>query len=420
MLRLFSPAAVLTLLAVLVPFSVADDTKRADWPQWRGPNRDNHSPDSGLLKEWPADGPPLAFKATGIGEGFSSVSVVDDKIFTMGDIGDESFVFALSRDKGEKLWSVKVGKSGGDHPGTRCTPTVDGDRVFALGQFGDLVCLKVADGSEVWRKNLKKDFKGSEPHWSYSESPLIDGDKLVCTPGGDNPVVALDKKNGDVIWKSDKKGATGYSSIVVSNAGGVKQYVQTLADGVVGIDAKDGKQLWKYEKLGRNTANVPTPIVLGDQVFCTVGYGKGGALRTLSAADGAVTEKEDYFNQKLNNKHGGAVQVGDYIYLDRDDSGNPMCVEWKTGKLKDDWLKGAKDKKGHGSASITYADGNVYIRYDNGYVALVPATPDGYQEKGLFKIPNSKSQSWAHPVVVDGKLYLREKDTLWVYDVKAK
>jgi outer membrane protein assembly factor BamB len=165
---------------------------------------------------------------------------------------------------------------------------------------------------------------------------------------------------------------------------------------------------------------IPTPVILGDQVFCAAGYGKGGALLTLSAADGKFNVKEEYFSSKLTNKHGGAVQVGDFIYGDRDDSGKPWCVEWKTGKVLDDWLKGASGKKGSGSASITYADGNLYIHYDNGYVALVPATPDGYQEKGVFKIPNSSRQSWAHPVVIGGKLYQREQDTLWVYDVMAK
>jgi outer membrane protein assembly factor BamB len=422
MLRLLPTAGVLLALGTLLPSTNADNVKPADWPQFRGPDRDDHSPDKGLLKEWPKDGPPLAWKATGIGEGYSSVAVVGDKVFTMGDVGDTAFVFALSRDKGDKLWSVKVGKAGGDrgHMGTRSTPTVDGDRVYALGQFGDLLCLKAADGAEVWHKNLPDDFNGKIAFYKYTESPLIDGDKLVCTPGGKNAIVALDKKSGEVLWKSDCDASPGYSSIVISNAGGVRQYVQLTQDGVVGVDAKDGKRLWKYDKLSQRMPLIPTPIILGDQVFCTGGYGKGGGLLTLSAADGKVQVKEEYFTAKLTNKHGGAVQLGDYIYADRDDSGRPWCVEWKTGKTKDDWLKGAEDKPGRGSAAVTYADGCLYFRYDNGYVALVPATPDGYKETGEFKIPNSTRQSWSHPVVIDGKLYLREKDTLWVYDVKAK
>jgi outer membrane protein assembly factor BamB len=427
MLRMPPLAAGLALLAVLAPTAFADDAKTADWPQYLGPNRDNHSPETGLLKEWPKDGPALVWKATGLGDSkanaFGSVAVVGDKIFTMGDGKGESVLYALSRDKGDKVWSAKVGDlKNVDHAGARSTPTVDGDRVYALSQFGDLVCFNVKDGSEVWRKNLEKDFKGSVGGWKYSESPLIDGDKLLCTPGGDSAIIALNKVNGEVIWKSDLKDRADYSSMVISNAGGVKQYVQLLASGVVGVDAKDGKLLWKYGKLGGNTANCPSPIALGDQVFATAGYGKGGALLTLSAADGKVTEKEDYYKTELKNKHGGAVQVGDYIYGGVDDSGSGAmwCVEWKTGNIAKDWMKDPRAKPGKGSVALTFADGNLYCQYNNGYVALVPATPDGYQEKGSFKIPGSSDWSWSHPVVLGGRLYVRDHDTLWVYDVKAK
>ncbi len=421
MFRLFPIAGCLALLTALLPLTYADDPKPADWPGWRGAERDDHSPDKGLLKEWPKDGPTLLWKATGIGEGYASVSVVGDKVFTMGDVFKESHVICLGREKGEKVWSVKVAKLGTvDHPGSRCTPTVDGDFVYAIDENGILVCLKVADGSEVWRKSLVDDLKGKTAHYSYTESPLIDGDKVICTPGGKNAIVALDKKNGEVIWKSDLDDSPGYSSVVVSNAAGVRQYVQLLAGGVVGVDAKEGKVLWRYTKVAQRMPVIPTPIVLGDQVFCTVGYKNGGGLVTLSATDGKFKAKEEYFSSKLTNKHGGAVQVGDYIYGDTDDSGKPWCVEWKTGKVATDWLKNAGNKSGSGSASVTFADGNLYFHYDNGYIALVPATPDGYQEKGSFKIPNSSRMSWAHPVVIGGRLYLREKDTLWVYDVKAK
>jgi hypothetical protein len=297
---------------------------------------------------------------------------------------------------------------------------VDGDRVYALGQFGDLVCVKIHDGSEIWRKNLVKDFKGEVGGWKYSESPLIDGDNLICTPGGEHAMIALNKITGKAVWKSDFSGQAHYASMVISNAGGVKQYVQLLADGIVGVDARDGHQLWNYDKLGGNTANCPSPIPLGDQVFCIAGYGKGGALLTLSAANGKVSEKEEYYKPELKNKHGGAVRVGDYIYGNLDDGNDLWCVEWKTGKLVKGWLKDPRDKQGKGSAAMTYADGNLYIQYDNGYVALVPATPDGYQEKGIFKIPGSTEWSWSHPVVIGGRLYVRDHDKLFVYDVKAK
>jgi outer membrane protein assembly factor BamB len=391
----------------------------ADWPQFRGPKRDDVSTEKGLLKSWPAKGPKQIWKGEGIGEGFSTVAVVGDRVYTMGDKDKKSWVFALDNKDGKVIWSAHVGNAGGSYSGTRCTPTVDSKLVYALGQFGDLVCLSTEDGKEKWRKNFQKDFGGRAGGWNYCESPLVDGELLVCTPGGEKAsIVALNKKTGAVVWKSTSGDSAAYSSIVVSKAGNVKQYVQLTAAGVTSVAAKDGKFLWRYEKLGNNTANVPTPIVLGDQIFCSAGYGKGGALLTVKAKDSAVNFKEDYYSDALRNKHGGLVVVGDYIYGDHDDSGHPFCAEWKTGDVK--WKRG-RVGKGGGSASVTYADGNLYVRYSNGIVALVPANAEGYKEKGSFKIPNSgNDHSWAHPVVSGGRLYLREKDVLWCYDVKGK
>jgi outer membrane protein assembly factor BamB len=414
MSRLFCLGRLGALLLAMLPLSV----EAADWPQFRGPNRDDHSPDTGLLKVWPKDGPTLVWKAQGIGQGFSSVAVVADKIFTMGDDKSSSYVFALDRAKGTRLWSTRVGKAGGNYQGTRCTPTVDGELLYALGQFGDLVCLSCDTGKELWRKSFPTDFKGRSGGWNYTESPLIDGEKLVCTPGGkDATLVALDKKTGDVIWKSALGDGAAYSSIVVSEANGIRQYVQLLPSGVVGVSARDGKLLWKYDRLGKNTANIPTPIIQGDHVFCTAGYGKGGALLTVRAAGESFKAEEDYYIPQLKNKHGGVVLVGDYVFGDQDDRGKPQCAEWKTGKIL--WSK-TERTRGQGSAAVTYADGSLYIRYNNGYVALVEANPEAYREKSVFKIPNSDSNSWSHPVVIGGRLYLREKDILWCYDVRAK
>ena len=391
----------------------------AEWPQFRGPNRDAHSPDTGLLKEWPKDGPPLVWKATDIGTGYSSVAVTGGRLYTMGNKGDSTFVVAVDLDSGKVVWSQKVGKAGGD---LGCTPTVDGDRVYALGQGGDLVCLAADTGEVQWRKNLQKDFGGQCGSWHYTESPLIDGDQLACTPGGnDATMVALNKKTGEVIWKcpvpipGDHQREAGYSSIVVAEVGGIRQYVQLMAGGVIGVAAKDGKLLWKYEKLGHNTANIPTPIVLGDRVFCSAGYGKGGALLQLVPTDDSVTVKELYFNPQLTNKHGGLVVVGDYVYGDRDDSGRPFCAEVKTGKVV--WKKEA-GAAGQGSASVAYADGRLYFRYENGITALVEASPDGYEEISAFAIPKHEGPSWAHPVVAGGRLYLREAGTVYCYNVK--
>jgi outer membrane protein assembly factor BamB len=413
-----------SVCCALCLFVVASFTNAAeDWPQFRGPNRDDISSDKGLLKKWPKDGPPLLWKARGLGEGYSSIAIAGGKIFTMGDVGDSSYVVALDGKDGTKLWSAKVGEPGGHYKGTRCTPTVDGDRVYALGQFGDLVCLRVADGSEVWRKSLPKDFKGNSGHWHYTESLLVDGDKLVCTPGGkEATLTALDKKSGSVIWKAAVPGGSsaGYSSIVISEAGGIRQYVQLLAAGVVGIDAKSGRFLWKYDKFAGNTANVPTPIVHGDYIFCTAGYSRGGALLKLSAADEGIKVNEEYYKKNaLKNRHGGVVLVGDYVYGDLDHNGRPWCARWKTGALV--WEKKGGGP-GAGSAAVTFADGHLYFRYQNGVVALVEPAPTAksYKEISTFKPPTVKPPSWSHPVVVGGKLYLREQDNLFCYDIKAK
>jgi outer membrane protein assembly factor BamB len=401
----------------------AAEPKGALWPQFRGPNRDGLSTDEGLLKEWPDDGPPLLWKATGLGIGFSSVSVAGGKIYTMGDHDGFALISALDERSGKLLWSVKIGRAGGRAGGSSSTPTVDGPLVYALGQHGDLVCVETAAGKERWRHNLAEDFKGSRGGWDYCESVLVDGDKVICTPGGpEATMLALNKKTGEVIWKCPiRNESAGYASCVLSEAGGVRQYVQLLANSLVGVRAKDGKLLWRYgqktDRFGENTANISTPIVLGTRVFATAGYGRGGALLELSGSDGDVRAREVYFNRELNNKHGGVIIVGENIFADRDDSGTPFCAELKTGKVK--WHKNQRTK-GESSAAITYADGHLYVRYANGYVALVEATAEQYKERGCFKIPNADDNSWNHPVVIGGRLYLREKDVLWCYDVKQR
>jgi outer membrane protein assembly factor BamB len=407
-------------LILTLPASAADP-RPDDWPMFRGPQRTGVSTDTGLLKEWPKDGPPLAWKCEGVGIGFSSVSLLGDRAFTMGDLKDDCFLFGIDRAKGEIVWKVRVGKTGGNYQGPRCTPTADGDSVYALGQFGDLVCCDVKDGSERWRKNLKKDFAGQEGGWNYTESPLVDGEKLIVTPGGKVSMAALNKKTGEPIWKGvvPTGEAAGYSSAVVATIGGVRQYVQLMSNGLASFSADKGELLWRYgtdgEHFGHNTANIPTPIVKGNQVFAAAGYGRGAALLTITKSGDKFAVKEEYWKRDLNNKHGGVILVGNSLYGDRDDSGRPWCADFKTGKIK--WAKEERTKGG-GSASLTYADGRLYVRYANGWVSLL--NPEDGTEISTFKVPNGTNDCWAHPVVVGGKLFLREKDVVWCYDVKAK
>lgn len=406
-----------------------------NWPQWRGPNRDGVSTDTGLLTEWPKEGPKLLWEAKGAGRGYASLAITGGRIYTMGDklSDDDQSTFATCfEEKGGKLiWKTKLSDAynGGqpDWQGSRSTPTVDGDRVYYMTPQGDLVCLKTADGSIVWRKNAKADFEGNKgDSWAYSESPLVDGDKVVFTPGKPkNTIVALNKSTGDKIWSAGMEGdsGAGHASIVVAEVGGVRLYVQTTASGAYGIRANDGKVLWKYPFKTRITAVIPTPIVKGDLVFIVAGYGTGGGalLRLVGSGDGSVRMEEVYgLKADLKNKHGGVVLLGNKLYGSKDDSPIIWCADLMTGELQTGW--GVRTS-GTGSAAITAADGHLYIRFARGSMALAKAGAEKYQESGSFKIPHfadSKMQSWSHPVVTDGKLYLREGDWIMCYDVKGK
>ena len=427
MLRTRLLAVELLIIVLLSASLTAGDTDKsaADWPQWRGPHRDGLADDTGLLQRWSPEGPPLAWKTSGLGEGYASVVIADGKIFTMGRRKNVVFVVARDATDGHELWATQVGAHGADPPSS--TPTVDGDRVYAISAQGDLVCLKAADGKKVWHKSFTKDFGGAIPSWKFCESPLVDGDKLVCTPGGAKAtMVALDKKAGKPVWRCAVPGGagngSGYSSIVVSEGAGVRQYVQLMgADtGCIGVAAKDGKFLWNYPRVSNPTASIPTPISRGDYVFCSSGYGTGSALLKLSRAGSGVKAEEVYFlgPSQLQNHHGGLVLVGDYIYGGQGhNNGFPICVELKTGKI----MWGGRERgPGSESAAVVYADGQMYFRYQDGLMALIEASPGGYRLNGTFKIPQVSGPSWTHPVVAGGKLYLREQDNLFVYDVHAR
>jgi outer membrane protein assembly factor BamB len=340
----------------------------------------------------------------------------------MGSNRGGAHLVALDLKTGGKLWSTLVG---GDGP--NCTPTVDGDLVYALGRDGDLLCAEAATGKEVWRKKFGKDFGGKMMSgWGYSESPLIDGDRLICTPGAEKAMIAaLNKKTGATIWESPmpevvgRRGRDGaaYSSIVVSQACGVKQYIQLTGRGVISVAAEDGKPLWAYNKVANGTANIPTPIVKGDLVFCSSGYGTGAALLKIVKEDQGMKAEEQYFlpANKMQNHHGGMILLGDHIYSGHGhNQGFPLCVELNSGKT----IWGPERGAGDGSAAIVYADGHLYFRYENGTMALIEATPKEYRLKSSFKLASIKGRSWPHPVISEGKLYLRDQDVLMCYDIR--
>lgn len=434
MTRRWTPwAAVGLLLALLLG---ADHILRAQapdrpghWPQWRGPDRTGVSAETGLLRRWPEAGPRRLFAATGMGAGFSSVAVTGGRIVTMGDRRDGQYVLAFHERDGAPIWATRVGSTHVDqYGGPRSTPTIDGDLLYATSTDGQLVALEAATGAVRWRKSLPRDFGAPTPGWQFSESPLVDGDRVVITPGSRRAaMVALDKRTGQEIWRAAMPaiGRNGldspdYSSIVISNGGGVKQYIRLVGRGVISIRASDGGFLWGYNQVANNVANISTPIVSDNLVFASTGYQTGAALLELSAApDGRVTSRERYFLESriFQNHHGGMVLVNGYVYAGHGHNrGTPICIELATGRVV--W-GGNLRNAGEGSAAVTAADGHLYFRYQNGVMLLIEATPDGYREKGQFQIPGVRQPSWSHPVIAGGRLYLREQDTLHVYDVKG-
>jgi outer membrane protein assembly factor BamB len=410
----------LTLVTILVLCVAA---VAADWPQWQGPNRDAVSAETGLLKAWPKDGPPLLWKMEGLGTGLSSLAIVGNTAYTMGDTADAACVLAIDLAAHKVAWSNKVGKawSGGPQgPGEHCTPTVDGKMLYVTTVQGDVAALTTA-GKVIWAKKMFIDFGSKNIQWGISESPLVDGDKVIVTPGGkDAMIVALDKKTGEVIWKAAIDDGVQYGSIVISEGGGVRQYVANLEKSFVGLEAKTGKVLWRSEKAHKGSGNIPTPVVRGDFVFGANGYGAGSVLLKLVAdgSGGVKAEEIKVLDAKIyENHHGGTVLVGDYLY---GGSGHmkslPTCIDFKTGEVK--WQQ--TEQPGKGSAAVIAADGCIVLRYESGEVVLVAASPEGYKELGKFTPPVVNKPAWSHPVISGGKLYLRDQDTLMCYDIKAK
>jgi outer membrane protein assembly factor BamB len=418
------------------PVAAADKpdsgAKPFDWPQWQGPDRNAESKETGLLKAWPKEGPKLLWKAKNLGGGDSAPSVAAGRIFGMSNRGKDEVVWALAESDGKELWTTRLGAAYGQgrpqsKEGPACTPTIDGDLAYVLGLGGDLVCLQVADGKVVWRKSLTADFGGTVQMWSYRESPLIDGDKVIITPGGkEATLVALNKKTGAVIWKASVPGgdAAAYSSAIAIDSGGKRQYVQFLSRGLVGIAAEDGRFLWRYDApANRMGINISTPLYHDGEVFAASAYGAGGGLVKLSKDDkGGVKAEELYRTRKMENHHGGMILRDGYLYGANGGNGGGFltCLDFKTGKVM--WDERDKpNRSGVDKGSVALADGRIYYRQEDGTMILFEPSPKEYIECGRFAQPDrTKLPAWSHPVIANGKLYVRDQDVLLCYDVKAK
>ena len=426
--------------AVLICSAMAGHSVAEDWPTWRGPNRDAICRETGLLQEWPPEGPPLLWKATGLGEGYSGPAVVGTTLYIMGNLDGQEHVLALDTDTGKLVWKRPFGpvEYVGYCAGTRATPTLDGDRLYTLGASGKLVCMDRHRGEIAWDTSLRSQFDArvigreysesirdqlqpeDDPtaglRWGFSESVLIDGGKLVCTPGGpEATLAALDKKTGRTLWTSKIDARASYASIIKATIGGVVQYVQFTADGVVGVDASDGTFLWRYDapaypKYGG--INISTPVCADDRVFAAAGYGVGGGLAHVEKTPQGFVAREVYFTKDMKNHHGGMILLDGYLY-GANDPGILTCLEYTTGKVM--W----RSRK-PGKCSLLYADGMLYCRDETGPLSLVRATPDGFELKGRFDQPHqSQQKTWPHLVIAYGRMYVRDQDVLLCYDVRA-
>ncbi|HEY9404391.1 MAG TPA: PQQ-binding-like beta-propeller repeat protein [Pyrinomonadaceae bacterium] len=415
----FKVVSGLALLMLCLCVEVAAQTNASaaaggNWPQWRGPNRDGISKETGLLKQWPAEGPPLVWKATGAGRGYSSLAVANNRMYTLGLRGDREFIVAFDVTTGKELWAKPHGAAfrndRGDGP--RGTPTVEGERLYALGGNGDLSCLETRTGKTIWTMNVLSKFGGSNITWGISESPLVVGDKLLVNAGGENAsIVALNKRDGSLIWKSQSDEA-GYSSAITMDAAGTPQVVFFTSRRAVGLALSDGKLLWEYSRAANRTANAATPVARGNRVFISSDYGTGAGLVEIKAGErGALTAQEVYFTKDMRNHHSSSILVGEHLY--GFSSGILTAMRFDNGQVA--W----KDRS-VGKGSIVYADGHLYCLSENGVVGLVEATPEAYREKGRFRIAQDSLPTWTHPIIAGGRLYLRDQDTIYAYDVRQK
>jgi outer membrane protein assembly factor BamB len=412
-------------MAIAVPlvfFSLVSTAR--DWPQWRGPQRTAISQETNLLQSWPKEGPNLLWQLTDIGDGYATPSVAGSRVYLLSNRGMENeFVQALAADTGKTIWTTRLGNVGNpnqqpSYPMARSTPTIDGEFLYAFSSGGDLACLHAATGKTVWTNNVRTEFAGQPGTWAYSESPLIDGDVVVVTPGGaEATIVALNKKSGALIWKSAVPGGdrAGYSSAIAINAAGRKQYVQFLDKGLVGVDASTGKFLWRYTQTSGGPANIATPVAKDNYVYSTNARRFGGGLIQLNATSDGVAAEQVYFERDVPNTLGGQVLLGNYLYGTNQEG--PVAAEFTTGKIM--WRA-----QSFGPGAVAYADGRLYFHAENGDVALVEATPEEYREKGRFtpagspKRRDSRERAWSYPVIANGRLYIRDLGNLWCYDVR--
>ncbi len=384
-----------------------------DWPQWRGPKRDGISTERGLLKAWPAGGPPVAWRTAGAGAGYSSFSSAHGRLYTLGARGGMEYLMAFDAATGKKVWEIVHGRQFGNDrgDGPRSTPTVDGDRLYTFGASGDMSVVDAASGKVFWKMNLLEKFGGSNIRWGLSESPLVLSDRILVAPGGSGAsIVALNKTDGAVLWKS-LSDEPGYSSAVLHEAGGIRQAIYFTGERALGIDVQTGKLLWSYNQVANRTANIATPIVRGNHVFLSSAYSTGAALLELTPGQNSIAAREVYFTREMRNHHATSLLLGDYLYGFSD--AILLAMKFDSGQV-------AWRDRSVGKGSMVFADGRLYLYSEQGVVGLAEPDPAGYKEHGRFQIKPGNLPTWSHPIVANGRLFIREQDNIYAFDVRQK
>lgn len=415
MRRVQGPVALAVVTAGLVMASSSVVSNRApdDWPQWRGRNRDGVTGETGLLKTWPKGGPPLAWQVTGAGEGYSSFSTSGGRLYTLGARGDTEYVMAFDANTGKRIWETAHGRrfSNDRGDGPRATPTIEGDKLYAFGASGDLSVLDAATGKKIWAVNVLQQYGGANIRWGLSESPLVLADRILVNAGGNGAsIIAVKKTDGSLLWKSQGDEA-GYSSAVTQTIGKITQAVFFTGERALGVDVADGRLLWSYNQVSNRTANIATPIVKDNKVFLSSGYGTGAALLDLTPSGTGITAREVYFTRAMKNHHASSVLIGDHLY--GFDEAILTAMKFDSGAI-------AWQDRSVGKGSVVFADDRLYLFSERGVAAIAEASPTGYREHGRFELSTGNLPTWSHPIVSGGKLFLRDQDKIYAYDVRAK
>ena len=411
--------SLLVIIVVLISPSALGAAKR-EWPCFHGPKRDNKSTETGLLKTWPDGGPELLWTAPGLGKGYSSVSIADGLIYTAGMVGKQTSVFALDME-GKQKWRTPNGQSweatmrhAVAYAGSRGTPTHDDGLVYHLGENGRIAALDAKTGQEAWHLDLLKQFNAKTAKYGLAESVLIDGDRLICCPGGTRGyMVCLEKKTGKEVWaNADIKGPVGYCSPVIAKFGGFRQILSMSAEELFGVDAKTGKLLWRVKHGNKRKNSATDPIFFKGYVFASTGYGKGSTVVRLKPVEGGIKAERVWASKLMDNHHGGVVLLDGYLYGSGHQSRGWFCLDLLTSRAA--W-------NSRGKGSLTYADGMLYCLEEGGRMALAEATPEEFRIVSSFNVPKGGAGlHWAHPVVCGGRLYVRHADKLFAYDIRAK